>query len=449
MFFKRKNNKDKVPAQTEKDISKDNRKILIIGHKLKKKGINSFNWYEIPDDLNLADYDVVLIDFSVIDKDPFPEVGNIEFKNHWNLIFNCDAKVLIIGTPKSIHMKGESGSPYGSFFSPLYLLPCTPEWTDIKGNKIKEIDNKYQFYFKHVKEWFFHFDYMYFPLEKFRLEMIRQSLKIQISDIKITYTEIAKNGYNKPISCVFLFNAIDNNDNQNIRSCPVIWLPPVSDDKDKIIYEILDNLFEFEDYIEKPKWINNYFLTSMKNIIESINEIDSKINKLIENKREKIIELEKRTRFTKLLYEQGSNLEIIVSDALKELDCIILNKTIGNNEDIQFKDPNGNNWIVEVKGRKGCLKRDDIRQLDDWVKKLILEENWQGYALLIGNYFNEDIPSNRKSPLTDNEKNTLQRFGFSLLTTYELFQVIQQKENSKYDSKNYWDFISKKSKYFK
>ncbi len=447
MFFKKKI-KETRNAFANTDIE-ENKKILIIGHKLKIKGINSFSWYDIPDDLNLADYDNVLIDFSVIEKYPFPEVENITDKNIWNLIFNKNSELIFIGTPELIQTHGKKNSPYGSFYSPLGLLPFEPEWTKEKGNKINVVDDKYLFYFNFVKEWSFHFDYIYNKPNENKIEKIKQALKFPINAIAVSYTPIATNGYNRPIGCKFNFKAKRTNSDFVIESCPIIWLPPVLyDNKDKAILIILQEMFKQKQNIEKPNWLSSYTLISMEKIQIEISQIDIDIIKMMEKKKNKMSKYEQRERFTRLLYEQGINLEEIVIDALKELDCEILETTNGNNEDIQFKDLNGCRWVVEVKGKKGCLKRDDIRQLDDWVKNLILNKDWKGYAIIIGNYYYEINPKDRDSPLTDTENASIKRFGFTLLTTFELFKAIRDKEKGNYNAKEYWKIISEQCRYF-
>lgn len=444
MFKKKKQIKNnKKPVL---DVNNVTYKILVIGHNLKIKDIDSISWNEIQKEINLADYNVVIIDFSIIDKIPFPLVKEIQYKNLWNLVFNNKAEIIIIGSPKEITT--EIKEHYSSCFSPVSLLPVEVEWTIEKGNTINLVNEKYKYYFDKVKEWNFHFDNLIGRQPENKIVNISQNIKILLENIKCSITPVAVNLYDKPISCLFNFTATTY-DKKVINSCSIIWLPPISiGDKAEVIKEILDNKYNFFQKSIEPEWILNYNLLSMVSINNEIENLNKEIELIEDKKKAQIEKYNKKKLLRNILYEQGKALEIHVADALKELGCEIIENKEKFNEDIQFKDPNGLNWIVEVKGRTGNLKRDDIRQLDDWVKKLILEKNWTGYAVIIGNYQCNVNPNDRKNIISENEQKSLKRFGFNLITTLELYSAIKRKENGNFNEKKYWLEKSKALKLF-
>ena len=71
----------------------------------------------------------------------------------------------------------------------------------------------------------------------------------------------------------------------------------------------------------------------------------------------------------------------------------------------------------------------------------MLEEDWTGKGIIIGNYFNNLKLDEREYPIHENEKRSLKRFEFSVVKTTQLFKALQLFQENKYDKESFWDAI--------
>jgi hypothetical protein len=424
------------------------RRILVVGHRNIAKGITSFDWPSLPQNHNLADYDVVIIDISVLQTNNIghPEFAHIFNASRWNLLFNRKAKLIIIGVPRQMRVSPGEGM-YGSFMETAMLLPVHPKCTLADGETMQILDSTYDFYFNIVKRWQFHFDGMYFNVDETTRAEISHVLAASIDRIVMSMEPIASNGYDRALAAKFQFTAQSIKSNALLESAQVFWLPPVTETSaESGVRLILSELFNIGRSSTEPAWIEDFQLPSMTARQIKISELDKKLHELNLERSQYSSEEADRKTLRQLLFEQGQPLEDIVKKALQELGCTIDNLPDKRSEDLRFSDPIGNKWIGEVKGRKGGLKREDIRQLDDWVKQAILNENWQGRALLIGNYNLDLPPASRPDPVSTNEAIALRRFGFCLLTTFQLFSTLKEHEETVLNLKTFWTNIASQAR---
>jgi hypothetical protein len=131
--------------------SKQSTRILVLGSTPHSQRISAYTWDQIPEDLNIADFDVVIINL-VPFRDKEYATKYIDFLPPWNhfarLLFSDNSEIIVIGLPE-IEFKG-------GFARFMWRLPIRPGYVFATGEEIREIDKDFEFYFQYVKKWFFH-----------------------------------------------------------------------------------------------------------------------------------------------------------------------------------------------------------------------------------------------------------------------------------------------------
>ena len=149
--------------------------------------------------------------------------------------------------------------------------------------------------------------------------------------------------------------------------------------------------------------------------------------------------LDHERRFKKLLYEQGDELEGAVWDALEALGATVHRPATGvNQEDGRFEVPSGKAAMLEIKGRGGSVKLQDLRQLHDWMENAYHEEGWEGKGILVANAYLSEDPDSRHDPFPDNCVRAARRYGICLITSKQLFDEIGAAQEGKADPDRFW-----------
>lgn len=203
------------------------------------------------------------------------------------------------------------------------------------------------------------------------------------------------------------------------------------EDLQNIILEIDKKSRYNQQKTPAPEWTNDeiYLTEKSKNIINEINDNNSKINEL--NTKNNILnkELEKEESIKDLLFENGKPLENIIIEALKILDYEAENKIINDTEiDILATSPENDIFCCEVEGKDNTgIEVNKFRQLSDNLN--VYEDEYPDsnpIGILFGNAF-------RLKPLEEREeeyftKHCIERArkkGIILIKTSDLFFVIK------------------------
>jgi len=147
-------------------------------------------------------------------------------------------------------------------------------------------------------------------------------------------------------------------------------------------------------------------------------------------------------RFKKILYETGEEvLEPIVLDVLSELGASIqIPKTKGK-EDGRIVDPSGREGTVEIKGRSGPLRIDDVRQAHQWVADRTAYEECPSKGILIANLCKDQHPLARSKVFPDNCVKAAENFCISLVTTTQLFHALMLHQKGDLDLAEFWNAV--------
>lgn len=166
----------------------------------------------------------------------------------------------------------------------------------------------------------------------------------------------------------------------------------------------------------KPRWLEEYSFEKKKGILEEI-----------EKRREDIKPFE---MFERLLYATNTPLEETIAFVLNWLEFkgVVHFRDNPDNHDIEFK-YNGKLFLVEVKGKSKEGDKDDIQQLEGWIKRKIINENMKSdelEGLFIINHYRKVAPEERGDPLTPHAREFLKLNNFKFITTPLLFNLIKK-----------------------
>ena len=264
--------------------------------------------------------------------------------------------------------------------------------TDESGKSVNVVDNDWDWYFGNLFGWD---------------KLINAGSPTHYE----TYS-IAENSYGEQIATKV---------NRN-RGGFVALMPP----DDNISYSgfvryTLQNVFNIESNVEgraPPAWLSEYSLPKEKDIEDSIQKKRKEIEELED-------ELEALTKFKKLLYETNTNLEEVTRDALRELGFTVDGEVPGKRDGILHT--GDTQFVLEITGTTGGIKKSKGRQLDDWVENVMLEnlgENISG--LLIVNPEMGTQPDERDIGIEPNVRKYMeQRGNYKVFSTVDLYRLVK------------------------
>lgn len=251
------------------------------------------------------------------------------------------------------------------------------------------------------------------------------------------------NRYGRPIGFRFHIRAGFPNGELVAESGTVIWLPPTTEIIDHQAIELL--LRERYGVLKEdapPLWLAQYTLPTELPIIQRIEKIQSESAELSRKLEHEQEDLQDASRLKKLLYETGEGvLEPIVREALALLGAVIQLPKERGREDGRLSDPNGRQATLEIKGRTGPLRLDDVRQAHQWVADSLTYESRQSKGILIANLNKDTDPKNRGEVFPKNCIELAQNFQISLVTTSQIFRALVMLQEGTFDQPKFWDTI--------
>lgn len=246
---------------------KDVRKVLVLGRRC--SGLVSYCWSEIPNDLALVDFDLVILDLEPL-KDEFltrklfglPEIGVF-----LSYIFGKKSKrILGIGNPLSTSFplnpsNSRMGQPvsYNDWWIPM-LIKCSKETSRSRDVE----DSIFANFFTKVTETNFRFNYSEGWSSRYRSPA--SLLFSEGTDISANIRTIAKNGAGHPIALEMHYR-VERQDTRYLtrrspydpapvllgESNPVIWLPPPDRrNATEALYSLVE-AYDYEVPLEEKK----------------------------------------------------------------------------------------------------------------------------------------------------------------------------------------------------
>ena len=204
----------------------------------------------------------------------------------------------------------------------------------------------------------------------------------------------------------------------------MVMLPPLSTPEASVgkVLEILGT----GDAAPEPAWSQRIALPGTRSIAQKILLLE----KEVAEKNTQIQTLEKnltdKRSFTKLLYGTGSELEDAVFAALKMLGLEVKLGDPGREDLVMVPSVDASRTChIEIKGTKNKIKRDDLRQLGDWVDRSWSKSRKPKGILIVNMHRLSDIKTskNERSRLPPDQLEYAQDRKFCIVPTYVLFDL--------------------------
>ncbi len=412
-------------------------KILVLGQKVQSRQVSSYRWSEIPSQINVTDFDTVILNFSTISDSNKKEAFKISEFPRWEqfsrLFRRRESQIITIGLfDESMSRNAQDhlsltqlGSPFEAF------VVCDP------GTAFNLIADEFEGYFRMLSRWkVFLEGIKWFDEQGYFFAGLYSK---DLGKLHPRIDPIATTTFHKPIA--FSLQASPDRATPPMSGRLISLPPPTERSSEDGVIWILRNLYGLLLERQQPDWLASYKLPGEPEIHTIISQYEQKISETQKKIEAAKLDLEKLTRFKKLLYEQDEALEQIVRDSLRVLGATVTDPERKGREDGRLVDPFGRKGMLEVKGRTGTLRVQDVRQLEDWVQGAAESENWPSKGLLIANLMCNIDPDSRKDLVPSNCSDLLSRYHSCLITTSQLFQALVQQLSGTLDSKNFWDTI--------
>lgn len=437
------------------------KRYLVIGSDGHGRGVRSHRWDKLPDDLNVADYDVVILNFAAFEDKVLAEGFPVDRlpgrETMARLLFAPGSEIVAIGDPSTkIGAPPLVGRPSrDSRRRADYWLPCSLGVEKNKGTSYRVLAEEWRPYFQALSGWRWIATGEYSPYDWNAAQYLdpvtrdANTISVQLEPVAATRFEKAIGlrvrvgavrvyRYNPPESPVASSAGIAEG-REVTEASPVFWLPaPDRTSPSEAIDLILRDRYGVAAEARLPDWAAAYSLPVEIPIREEIAELEQdrrRVESQISDARERAAEA---ARPRVLLYEKGKEaLEPIARDALRNLGARVEDPQADGVEDGTLFRAEGD-AVLEVKGRIGVLKQEDVRQVVQWASDAKLRDGREYKAIIVGNPHCETPPDDRGEPLAPNAKTYAQNGDVALVTAPQIYEALRQKQAGDFDEEAFW-----------
>lgn len=415
-------------------------KVLVLGSRVLSPQVDSYLWNGIPTNLNVADFDAVLLNFHPLKDPDFASSIDIEtippFQQFARLLFSPASQIIAIGSP----FFRIGNNPY--IFS-TWWLPVSPHFLEETGDTVELKAPDYSTYFGHVRRWDFCFTGWDDINPAYFQGYMREAGLPRAAMVRPRLYPIADNRYGRAIAFGVLFEAMSEGGGDLGQSGIVRWLPPPTEiTADEAIELVLRERFGIAREETAPEWLGDFTLPSELPIVNRIDGLEEQIGSLAADLDQARNDLKDASRFKRMLYETGEDvLEPIVRDGLAQLGATVELPKARGKEDGRITDPGGRLGTIEIKGRGGQLRLGDVRQTHQWVADRIAFEETESKGILIANLNKDASPFSRGEVFPRNCVAAAENFEICLFTTTQLFNALGLSQKGELDESGFWDAI--------
>lgn len=195
------------------------------------------------------------------------------------------------------------------------------------------------------------------------------------------------------------------------------------------LIELDKNVRATTESTPRPDWVdvNDYRLETEEAIENEVRKLSEELESLQQQRSQKLADLDNQRSLKRLLYEQGSQLEEAILEALGLLGFTASNfKEAGSEFDVVFVAPDGQRLIGEAEGRDNkAINIDKLSQLERNLQEDFAREQVTAYAkgVLFGNAFRLTPPNDRPAFFTEKCMSGANRSKVALVRTTDLFGV--------------------------
>ena len=408
------------------------RQVLLLGRPLHGRDLTAFEWSELPDRLNFADYSDVILDLSTIEAAQEPAIlaraqDAVWFAPLARFVWSGAGELVIIGCQPTL---------------PTFLIPQFPEIADDAGEFITEIDDEFADYFEDVDR----YDYILRSDRSTTSPNCPQFIGAAISTGSGVMTQSTPLAKTRSGDYVAVRLQIRPGNLEQRWSKPIIWLPaPTARDASSVISRLLANRYGVGDVsAPRPTWLDQYPLPRQQRLMDELTSLQTQLDRLEDEAAEVDRQRADVAGLQSILFEQGEDgLEPPVQRALRELGAELIPSPRRGWHDGTLR-YGGGSAVLEIKGRTGAVGLADVRQLAQWVDDLRFPDDndigsWEGIGLLIANAHSTQEPTSRPPAFASNALEfALRRDDMCLLTTPQLFSALCELQRDELDVDAWW-----------
>lgn len=425
-----------LPASSSTDQDRPSRSVLVIGSTIHPKNVTAYAWDELPGYLNFADFDVVVINLAALSElDDGAVVENVpDLSDVGRVLFSDQTETIVV------RGFGEHDSVSDWFWSAIRLADVYKP-----GRVVQDVRSGWSWYFDRLSAYAHYFTGSFSSI--WPAESYFRALSIAADQYGLAMAPMASSRDGRPIAVAMELIAREDRDYQGYldvkRSSPIFVLPTIYGvPAGEVVNLILQHRYGFEITTKAPEWSGAYVLMSHAPVLgelgtlrEAIADAEARLPDLI--KRE-----EYAARFQGLLYEGDDALEPLVREALTILGGRVAEPIKKGIEDGRVTDPDGNLYMIEIKGLTREVKRAHVRQLQDWVTAAQTDEDLDCRGLLVANVYRTQAPGERAAPITGEVVKAVRRVSHAVITTTQLFQALADLEAGTLTSEIFWKAIA-------
>jgi hypothetical protein len=451
----------KLAAERERARPK---RILVIGSDGHGPAVRAYPWDKLPRGINVADYDVVLLNFAAFEEDPdLAEGFSLDHlpdrESLTRFLFAESGELIAMGDPSTlVGPTSKPGvSPVALQISRQRCDYWLPVWFGIRqeeGTSFQVVDAEWQFHFDALERyrWFITEDGgdRYPDPTRYLAPITREA-----NGVLVRYRPIAKTRFGPAIAVQLEIQAVRQIHDRGFglvidyeaepevavvqRSRPVFWLP--APDKVKAaeaIDQILHHRYGIATAERRPEWLGQYPLPAEEEVEAEIVDLEEQRSVLEERLREARGRAEKAAEPKMLLYEQGEErLEVQVRAALRRLGADVHEAEHRGIDDGTLRRQEGS-AVLEIKGRSEQIKLADVRQIVHRTEEAERRDGIEYKPLIVGNAYRETRPEDRAQPLAPNASTYAEHRDVAVLTTVQIFEALQKQQSGEFDDEAFW-----------
>jgi hypothetical protein len=440
------------------------RRYLVLGSEGHGRGVRSHRWDHLPDDLNVADYDVVVLNFAAFKEaqlaEGFPKDRLPSVEAMTRLVFSPNAEIVAIGDPSTLigARPDQTSTP---FYDPRvrcdYWLPFYIGVEDDIGTQYHVDAAEWAAYFEHLSNWRW-IATGETPTRHYQPGDYLRPVTSDAHDLEVALEPIARTRYEKLIALRVHLRAIrygrylanyggiadpDPSTRQLVlEASPVVWLPtPDRVRPEEAIDTILRERYGIAQEVRLPEWAASYPLPDEAPIASEIVGLEQERRELEQRISETRSRAVEAARPRLLLYEKGKDvLEPVVRETLRALGARVEDPEVDGIEDGKlFRDEV--RGILEIKGRNGPIKQDDVRQVVQWASDAKLRDGVEYKPLIVGNPHCDKPLEERGEVLAPNAARYASNGGVAVVTTSQVFEALRQKQAGAFDEAHFWKTV--------
>lgn len=300
-----------------------------------------------------------------------------------------------------------AGTPILNFFS---WLPLELDIDDMGGESIDEetIDEDWEWYFDDGFSW----------------DLAFSTRRDTTEHVRFRLESLVENRYGESLAAQITANFAQGPRTTGLRpDWGSIYLLPFLEGWgiENLVQHVMENLYpdvDIETAGRQPDWLADYESPRESELEEQISDLEQ--------------ELAEAQSFERLLWEQDDELEEAVYETFRKAGLTVHDEVPHRRDGaIELDD---RMIMLEITGTTGSVTERKLSQLQKWVTNNQDEFDKEVSGLFVINHFMETDPADRDLTLDPDRLNYLESAGLQLVTTPELFKMVNGLETDDLDA---------------